>query len=203
MLTPNSDKPLPPPRGWRSWLEYAIATMDTRSLHLRSIDDDGGDWGRIVKREEMREAARAELNALLHPTKPPSSCKTWIDWGLENEGENLKRRDLLPLFLAELRTLREERDGLQHKLNVMIKSALAAVADISQADNRALRTAEARVEKLEGTLRSTLDYIEQLPSGIDKEADPMEVCPDDATAHIGGLIWQEVKEVLDCFRKTE
>lgn len=32
--------------------------------------------------------------------------------------------------------------------------------------------------------------IEQLPSGIDPEADGNDPSPDDAAAHIGGIIWQ-------------
>ena len=54
---------LKPPPGHESWLAYAIETMDTRGLHLASIWDDS-HWGRIVQRNEMREAARAELDAL-------------------------------------------------------------------------------------------------------------------------------------------
>jgi len=52
-----------PPPDYGSWLEYAIATMDARSLHLLSCDDDS-PWGRVVQSEEMRNAARDELNKL-------------------------------------------------------------------------------------------------------------------------------------------
>lgn len=58
--------PKPPP-GYSTWIEYAIATMDTRSLNLLSLDDEGEvfeAWGRAVERSEMRDAARAELAAL-------------------------------------------------------------------------------------------------------------------------------------------
>ena len=48
-----------PPQGHSSWLDYAIQSMDTRSLHLQSIES--GPWGRIVQRGEMRDAAEAEL----------------------------------------------------------------------------------------------------------------------------------------------
>jgi len=54
---------LKPPEGYSSWLDCAIASMDTRMLHLLSIDDGHG-WGRAVQREEMRQAAREELDAL-------------------------------------------------------------------------------------------------------------------------------------------
>ena len=54
---------LKPPGGFGSWLEYAIATMDTRRLHLESCDE-GSPWGRIVQSDEMREAARTELRMM-------------------------------------------------------------------------------------------------------------------------------------------
>lgn len=53
---------LKPPEDYASWLHYAIATMDTRSVHLDSITSD--HWGRVVQRHEMIEAAEAELSQL-------------------------------------------------------------------------------------------------------------------------------------------
>ncbi len=54
---------LPPPRNWPTWLHYAIATMDTRSLFLENIS--GEHWpGRDVQRDEMEAAASAELERL-------------------------------------------------------------------------------------------------------------------------------------------
>lgn len=62
---------LKPPEGYASWIEYAIATMDTRSLYLESCDDDS-PWGRVIQRqrEEVRGAAREELAALKARAKP-------------------------------------------------------------------------------------------------------------------------------------
>ena len=54
---------LSPPKGFDSWLEYAIATMDTRILYVESCMGDS-HWGREVQRDEMREAALAELAKL-------------------------------------------------------------------------------------------------------------------------------------------
>lgn len=48
-----------PPKGYESWLDYAIATMDTRSEYLARLDA-----GEDVTRESMREAAQDELNEL-------------------------------------------------------------------------------------------------------------------------------------------
>ncbi|MBU2249894.1 MAG: hypothetical protein KKD77_24325, partial [Gammaproteobacteria bacterium] len=55
------------PEGYASWLEYAVATMSTRDLHLFSIGDS--HWGRIVRRDEMRQAANNELTALTDENK--------------------------------------------------------------------------------------------------------------------------------------
>lgn len=64
---------LAPPRGYASWLDYAVATMDTRDLHLTSIYEDGepdSHWGRAVQREEMRDAAQQELDSLRRAEQP-------------------------------------------------------------------------------------------------------------------------------------
>ena len=49
---------LKPPEGFDSWLDYAVASMDTRQLYLSTLaDDNSGHWGKIVSRDEMSEAA--------------------------------------------------------------------------------------------------------------------------------------------------
>lgn len=54
---------VPPPDGYDSWLDYAVASMDTRRLYLESIAD-----GRDHSREDMRESAASELAALREGT---------------------------------------------------------------------------------------------------------------------------------------
>lgn len=57
----GSGPTLPPPVGHSSWLAYAAATMDDRSLQN---DHDAGfqpQWPKKVTREQMRSAALAEL----------------------------------------------------------------------------------------------------------------------------------------------
>ena len=49
-----------PPEGHATWLDYAIATMDTRSLNIESLFFDGEE----VTRESMRAAAAGELERL-------------------------------------------------------------------------------------------------------------------------------------------
>jgi hypothetical protein len=53
---------LTPPRGYKSWLHYAVETMETQSLELEGIFAEWPDHaGKAVTREEMRAAARREL----------------------------------------------------------------------------------------------------------------------------------------------
>ena len=56
---------LRPPRGYSSWLDYAVATMDTRSLEAEAMfDDTGPNWPAGATRAMMIEAAREELRLL-------------------------------------------------------------------------------------------------------------------------------------------
>lgn len=48
----------PPPNGYSSWLDFAIETMDSRSVELENLlGDDSANW----TRDDMVSAARAEL----------------------------------------------------------------------------------------------------------------------------------------------
>jgi hypothetical protein len=40
------------------------------------------------------------------------------------------------------------------------------------------------------------DLIQQIPGGIDEDADEANLSPEDAAQHIGGLIWKRVSAVL-------
>ena len=53
-------KPIPLPAGFNSWLDYAIATMDARGAILDRLFTPG----HIPNQEEIRAAAKAELDAL-------------------------------------------------------------------------------------------------------------------------------------------
>lgn len=52
-----------PPAGHATWLDYAVATMDTRSVEIERLLDDAPGVQNPT-REEMRLAVRAELDAL-------------------------------------------------------------------------------------------------------------------------------------------
>ena len=62
VVTP-AEGAVPPPEGFPSWLDYAVATMDTRSEELTRMFDDDAD-GSLPTRAAMRDAARAELDLL-------------------------------------------------------------------------------------------------------------------------------------------
>jgi hypothetical protein len=62
-LPPQSDATLPPPSGYKTWLDYAVENLDTRDLHNSSIFDTSL-WGREVDRREFLDAARRELESL-------------------------------------------------------------------------------------------------------------------------------------------
>ena len=53
-------KPIPLPTGFNSWLDYAIATMDARGAFLDGLFTHG----HIPNQEDIRAAAKAELDAL-------------------------------------------------------------------------------------------------------------------------------------------
>ena len=57
---------LRPPEGYNSFLEYAVATMDTRSLELKDIFSDENNR---PSREDFRQAVKAEFDALCNKIK--------------------------------------------------------------------------------------------------------------------------------------
>lgn len=62
---------------------------------------------------------------------------------------------------------------------------------------------KSRVAELIEVLEYVKEMIQQLPSGIDENADPNELSPQDATAHVGGLIWQRIQIVLKKISKVK
>lgn len=58
-------KPLPPPPGYDSWLDYAVEGFSTRQAWLESLWETWVDDAAVeLDREEIRESARLELRAL-------------------------------------------------------------------------------------------------------------------------------------------
>ncbi|MET3491300.1 hypothetical protein ABIC41_005129 [Variovorax sp. 1128] len=58
-------KPLPPPAGYASWLDYAVERFDTREPWLESHWETWVDETAVeLNRDEIRESARMELRAL-------------------------------------------------------------------------------------------------------------------------------------------
>jgi hypothetical protein len=56
----------PPPKGYSTWLDYAVATMDTRSALLEAygLHSEEEVNGPLPSRDDIVDAARAELTAL-------------------------------------------------------------------------------------------------------------------------------------------
>ena len=52
------------------------------------------------------------------------------------------------------------------------------------------------------TICDIKDLVEQLPRGIDQEADPDNPSPDDMVAHTGGLIYQKCQEALVALKEV-
>lgn len=53
----------PPPEGYATWLDYAVDCMDTRSVELERLFEEGVGAGGPT-RDEMDQAVRAELEEL-------------------------------------------------------------------------------------------------------------------------------------------
>jgi len=55
------------------------------------------------------------------------------------------------------------------------------------------------MEKITKEMKEQIDelieLVEQLPCGVDYEADPEDTSPDDQMQHIAGLIWQGLIEL--------
>ena len=62
----NNSKTLPPPQGYASWLAYAIATMDVRSVQLETMFEDSAEPPPTG--DEIRAAAQAQ--ARCHHDEP-------------------------------------------------------------------------------------------------------------------------------------
>ena len=52
--------PLKPPDGYKTWIDYAIATMDVRTPHLESCDTDT-----VILSDDFRQVARDERDELV------------------------------------------------------------------------------------------------------------------------------------------
>jgi hypothetical protein len=53
-------KSISPPEGYGSWLDYAVQTMDTRTVEINQLFSDEIS----PTRQEMQEAAQVELQEL-------------------------------------------------------------------------------------------------------------------------------------------
>ena len=58
-----------------------------------------------------------------------------------------------------------------------------------------------REDELIACITEILRLIETMPGGIDTEADLWDTSPENAAAHVGGLIWQECRTALGLGRE--
>lgn len=56
---------VPPPKGYQSWLQYAVDSMDTRSLEIDNLFDADDHLANVVTRDAMRASAQKELQEFL------------------------------------------------------------------------------------------------------------------------------------------
>lgn len=75
---------LKPPAGYDSWLLYAIATMDTRSLFNEHMASENSPWPEGTHRGSFTEAAIAELDTLRREREAlleaANKAASWITW---------------------------------------------------------------------------------------------------------------------------
>lgn len=83
----NNKATIEPPEGFKTWWDYAIATMDTRTLHLESCDTDT-----ILQGDDFRQAAKDERARVLTEaaTLTTRYCRTCGEV-LSADCENCKR----------------------------------------------------------------------------------------------------------------
>jgi hypothetical protein len=63
MSAPAQTQKLPAPKGYATWLDYAVATMDVRSAQLETMDAEDGD-GFAPSYDAIRAAAQDDLDTL-------------------------------------------------------------------------------------------------------------------------------------------
>ena len=108
---------LAPPRGYQSWLHYAVETMEAQSLETEGLFDERAEYQeKAVSREEMRAAAQMELRKLLQgsvlkyedPTEPIDIVSTTEP--IENLKGMLHKPDA-PVSIDDMRMV----DGLKYQ----------------------------------------------------------------------------------------
>ena len=78
--------------------------------------------------------------------------------------------------------------------------SLCGMVDAWHSRAEAYRTAnvaaETRIKELEDALRVVDEALEQNPGGVDDDADPDNTSPEDASAHLCGLIRHDIRAAL-------
>jgi hypothetical protein len=134
---------------------------------------------------------------------PADILETGAAWITETELAALVARIAeLEAEVASLRSrLRLETAVLPGRVRQSTAEAkLAEVQDSCEAhrvEHKAkVALAEAKLARVVEALEEVDGMLDGLPSGVDEEADFANCSPDDATAHLGGLIRQHLRAAL-------
>lgn len=87
----NALHPLPPPKGYATWLDYAVINMSTRELDLDHMWGNQPQWPEDVERSDFEAAAEAEL-AEVRRTSAAVAAVTSKAWDPYKEGRRLVKK---------------------------------------------------------------------------------------------------------------
>jgi hypothetical protein len=91
-MTLPTPQTCPPPAGYETWLDYAVATMDTRSAYHEHLFDLPTGNSPACDREAMRAAVLAELDALRLAAQVADTFPARLRAGTGEKGESLTSR---------------------------------------------------------------------------------------------------------------
>lgn len=80
-MSADSSLPVAPPTGYLTWLDYAVATLDTRSVSLDLLFDADTGGAKVPTREAMQLTAEAELRALRQAAGVPDTYQKEVPDG--------------------------------------------------------------------------------------------------------------------------
>jgi hypothetical protein len=87
-MTLPTPQTCPPPDGYETWLDYAVATMDTRSAYHQHLFELPAGSSPACDREAMRAAVLAELDALRLAAQVTDTFPVQLRAGTGERGES-------------------------------------------------------------------------------------------------------------------
>lgn len=89
-MTLPSPQTCPPPAGYATWLDYAVANMDTRSAYHEHLFQLAPGSSPACDREAMRIAVLAELDALRLAARIADTYPVLLRAGTGKQSESSK-----------------------------------------------------------------------------------------------------------------